>query len=431
MNHDDTELLRRLASATPVTDSQVARFDLRDAETELLEEIMATTTDTVDDPGADSARVLDLHGQPSGPDRRHAGFRVAVAAAAVAALAGGLLLTRGDSSGGGDVGGTGVASPGASDDVELPRLMPGDVPDDLEITDFHLYGQWSSWDYLAAFGHASETAGELPVVDLNIRWDVANEDSGSGASPGLTAGAPVRGHDGFACAGTACADVGPGVQASIEWTERPGTEFSMTSPSLTVEQLVAIADGLEIGGHDVGEDDVSGASFVIGADEVHLGALPDDVTVELADLGRRTYAFEGPPTPMDLDADGKLIGPHPAPDFLHFTYRAAEPTEQMSVAVEPGEGFDIAARLADEGGEPIDDVRGHPAWAFTLPPDSGFDMERRSIVWEEEPGVLVTIETFGTDYDHDVLRDVAESMHLASDAEWEELLDVSDTQGNI
>jgi hypothetical protein len=134
---------------------------------------------------------------------------------------------------------------------------------------------------------------------------------------------------------------------------------------------------------------------------------------------------------VTYDENGQRTTPYPPPDFLHFTYRAADPTEALTIAIENGQGVDIAARLAEGGGERIDDVRGHPAWAFTLPPDGGgWEVERRSIVWEEQPGVLVTIETFGTEYDHDVLRDVAEGMHLASDAEWQGLLDVSDAQGS-
>jgi hypothetical protein len=405
---NDDELDRLVATSAPITEGQVASLDLRDAEIELMEEIMATTT-----------REVRLVGEPRPPRPRLTGFRIAAAAAAVVAVvAAGVAISGQDDSGSVDTGSTTPAG------TELPYLVPDHLPAGLSLAGAHALGQPTWYDNTVVYGRPA--AEGLPDVDLTVSWVNANDEATHGSS---TAYSPVtvRGHDGYACSGAACAGVGPGVQAAVEWTERAGKFFYLASPTLTVEQLVAIADGLVIGGHVDDEDGPRGAVFVIGLDEVNLGTVPDDLPAPLEELGRRDYRMDLSRPTIPIDVDGSLspaeMGP---PDMVHLDYRLDDPTGALTVEVEPGEDFDLADTVAIGAGEPIADVRGHPAWSITLPPGPGFDVERRSIVWQEAPGVVVAIETFGTDYDVDVLRDVAESLRPATDAEWQDMVDTAE-----
>jgi hypothetical protein len=217
----------------------------------------------------------------------------------------------------------------------------------------------------------------------------------------------VHGKSGHACSDAECAVLGPGVRSGVEWTERPGMVLKLASPSLTVEQLTAIADGLTIDG-----------------DDVALGTVPDDLPVALDELARRHTGAPGTITELRLDAQGHIVGDLPPRDFVDIRFRLADPTGWLNVMIEPGDEFDLAHKLATGLAEPIADVRGHPAWSITLPPGpGGWDIERRSILWQETPGVLVTLETGGTTYDVGVLRDVAEGLRPATDAEWQAMVD--------
>jgi hypothetical protein len=406
---NDDELDRMLAHAAPITDGQVAALGLRDAETELMEEIMATTPTEV--------RLARTTGGPA-RGRRLRYRLVAVGAVAAAAAAAVLLVHDGTD-------GRHMAEAGsirAADGTELPFLVPDDLPAGLRPASVAEHGQPEAWDVVALFGHATD--GDLPTVDLVISWMNANEDSTMVPDTGLDP-VTVRGHDGRACSGAACSAYGPGVQAAIEWTEQPGKAFSMTSPSLTADQLVAIADGLAITGHDAPPGSPPPGT-VVGADDVRLGELPDGLPGPLDALGAREHK-SGEIRPIEVPDSvppgwsDDVVGP---PDFLHVDYRLADPTGALTLAIEPGDAADIAAQVATDDAQPVDDVRGHPAWSATVPPGSGGgDVERRRLLWQEEPGVVVAVETFGTDYDLDVLRDVAESLRPASTAEWQALRD--------
>jgi hypothetical protein len=371
-----------------------------------MEEIMATTT-----------REVRLVGEPRPPRPRHTGFRIA-AAATVAVIAAGVALNGQDDSGS-------TAIPGAPIPIgttDLPRLVPDDVPDGYHPITVAEYGQLGELGKSVYLGHT--TGGGLPVADLTISW--GNEDGpfdpAAPSDPDLDP-VSVRGHDGFSCSGDACAVYGPGVQAGIEWSEHEDQPFRLTSPSLTVDQLVAVADGLVISGHDQPPEGPP-PSFAVDLDEVEVGPLPDDLPVPLDELGRSDY--EGPDPIVSVNGHWEPIPD--LRDFVEVVYWTRDLSKGLGVIVEPGQQFDLAGKLAATDAEPIADVRGHPAWAVTLPAGSGFSPgsfftreERRQIFWQEEPGVIVTIETVGRALDDDVLRDVAESLHALTDAEWDAL----------
>jgi hypothetical protein len=436
---NDDELDRMVAAAAPIADGQVASLGLRDAEIELMEEIMATTTNDTD---------VGVAREPRPPWRRRVTYRVAAAAAVAVVVTAGVVSMLGpdDDDGGRSETGGGMTAVGTTD---LPRLIPDEVPDGLHPITVAEYGQLNPLAKSAYYGHAVD--GGLPVVDLTVAW--ANEDGpgefgepshpddgyacpddeceaydpvepGEPSHPDLEP-TPVRGHDGYACAGDACTVYGPGVQAGVEWWEHEDQPFRLTSPSLTVEQLVAVADGLVITGHDSPPEGPP-PSFVVDLDEVDLGTLPDDLPVPLDELGRSDY--EGP-DPI-VWQNGRWEPIPDLRDYVLIDYMSRDLMASLSVTVEPGQAFDLAGKLAATAAEPIADVRGRPAWAVTLPPGSGdvppWDEEHRRIFWQEEPGVIVTIETSGTDVDEGVLRGVAESLQPATDAEWEDLLAESD-----
>jgi hypothetical protein len=305
----------------------------------------------------------------------------------------------------------------ATGTTELPRLVPDHLPAGLELSQIGQHGSQTWLDNSVFYGHRQP--GEAPVVDLTISWVSANE--GSSTDVPDYPPATVRGHDGRSCAGAECAGIfGAGAQAGLAWTEAPGKWFYVSSPSLSVEQLTVIADGLVIGDHDApsGWD----PSTVIGVNEVNLGTLPADLPVPLDEVGRRNYKPEpGTSPPIVVGTDGS-VPPQPA-DFIDLWYRQADdPTAALHVSVMPGDDLDIVGGLTGRTAEPIADVRGHPAQSVTLPVGTeGWDVERRRIVWQEAPDVVVMVETFGTPYDVDVLRDVAESLRPATDAEWQAL----------
>jgi hypothetical protein len=425
MNDDHFELRRRLASATPVTDSQVAALDLRDAETELLEEIMATTTDTSGTP------EVDLHSRPPEVDRRHVGFRLAVAAAAVAVLGTAAVVGLGGDNGKG-VSDAPVGAAGRPDGQwgpgELPRLVPTDVPAGLELTDVYDSGQASEHDYVAYFGH--EVDGELPVVDLAISWSNANEESTLGPPSGWGQ-VGVRDGDGYSCSGSLCEQtLGSNVAGGLRWTESPGKSFDLASPSMTVEQLVAIAEGLTITDQP-NPDPTFPPERLVLIDDVQLGSVPADLPVRLDELDRHDY--RGPLTVTEVQGDPE-DQPDLPPDFYHFTYRPPseeEVDEALMVEIEPASPAVVAGALAVEGpGEAIE-VRGKPGWALTLPAGpAGWDIERTALVWQETPASMVRIETWGVDLGTDDLVEVAESLTTVTDAEYDEMAAVSDDWPN-
>lgn len=73
---NDDELDRLVAGLAPMRDKRVVRLDLRDAEDDLLEDIMATTTTRVS---------LRGHPAPDGPQRRRHRLRTAFAVGTIAA----------------------------------------------------------------------------------------------------------------------------------------------------------------------------------------------------------------------------------------------------------------------------------------------------------------------------------------------------------
>ncbi|HEV7721245.1 MAG TPA: hypothetical protein VGO60_08170 [Iamia sp.] len=285
-----------------------------------------------------------------------------------------------------------MTSPGTT--TELPRLIPdaGDLPDGLQLSS--AYGDQEFWG-------ESTTYGRL----LAIEWTHSGRGSGIEPSPDLGP-TTVRGHQGHTCAGGVCAQLGlKGVEAGLEWTERPGMQIYLASPSLTAEQLAGIAEGLVVHGNGVS-----------------VGTLPAGVP----ELGERSR------TAVIPDEEGDGGGQVMRRTDVEVVYRLGDPSGALRVQTADGDAAALADELGDEA-TPSADVRGHAAWAATLPPgsvhpsDSGtWNVERRRIFWQEAPGVVATVETWDTDYDLDVLRDVAEGLRAATDGEWAEMLVATD-----
>ena len=195
------------------------------------------------------------------------------------------------------------------------------------------------------------------------------------------------------------------------WEEAEGLTVSVASRTLDVDQLVSIAEGLAVDAD---------------ARTVDIGSLPDGLPgplepVAAAGVDEVTFG-----DPRDRPA-GEASRP---PD----TWRPTCPTSTSSsdnafVAEISGDAADLAVLRWASGATTATEVRGHPGWSGSheLP---GFDDGEgivpgsqgplSALVWEEAPGVLVLVQTFGPSEDE--ARAMAESLRPATDDEWARML---------
>jgi hypothetical protein len=222
---NDDELDRLVANAAPVRDSRVAALDLRDAEDDLLEEIMATTTTRV-----------SLRGGPSpdgdGPQRARHRLRSALAIGTVAAatIAVFVVITRDDK----DVV---TETPSKQPTTTLPTTVtvtPGisteplvalPIPDEYELVS-------AGEDTTDAGGQTYTVEYRLKEIDLDRNFSgfvitttvdpdgsVWESLGGAGEDDGLE----VRGHDAVweGAAGT----------IYVNWQESDGVVVTVSSSS--------------------------------------------------------------------------------------------------------------------------------------------------------------------------------------------------------
>jgi hypothetical protein len=310
---DDEELDQVVAATDPIGDARVASLDLRDAETELMEEIMAP-----------SASEVILTADLPAPFRRRRRRRVLVAAAAVVAVAGATVTVLALRSGSDDKG-------SKPDDVstqavvELPRLIADPAPEGFDPPIIDAPSQIPPRDangvpvpagYLRLYG---DVGAEEPSSDLVVEVAPYTDATPTRFLPGNEHMDPVtvRGHDGLACHGASCGTNSFGASAAVGWEERPGLEIVLRSRALEVDQLRTIAEGLSVDG-----------------DEVVLGALPPGLPGPLDDVGRLPYGawagldattYQDPGIRLTYGRDlegGPLETMHPA--VISLTVRAGD-----------------------------------------------------------------------------------------------------------
>lgn len=390
---NDHELDRLVASATHVRDGWVDGFDLRAAEDELLEEIMATTD--MDPPvplapaPSDGPSPFDREaGRFDGrPDRRR--FRLAVALGAAAAVLVGVVLMR---STGGDGDRDGADEPGdvgTSADQAVAPMIVDPLPDGFEVglitPEEGLAPEPLPDEEVDTWVHGDLTeAGLTNDVVISVEPSAPSvevEPEGEGVGGALGEPVTVRGKEGTLCSFgpplTACE---PGVQLTgVSWTESPDLYITVQSRTFDREQVLAIAEGLRVEGTTV-----------------ELGDMPSGVTKppEVAELDNELVSD-------DLITGASYMVTYGSPDGRSF-----------SVTTGPE---DEARRLYDLwlSGPRDDQVQGHAASVEDM---GGI----HTLTWSPVPGQVVELMTDGT-LDEATARQLAELVRPATDAEWADL----------
>jgi hypothetical protein len=219
----------------------------------------------------------------------------------------------------------------------------------------------------------------------------------------------VRGHEGLV-------DDALPFATTVYWEEAEGFTIGLASRTLAVDQLVAIAEGLAVDGE---------------ARTVDLGPLPDALPGRLAlvadaDIQAATFELQGTGLPLEESTAGHVAAYQPD----HYT-----PFGNAFVATFAGDEADLAVLRWSLGATTATDVRGHAGWSgsYALP---GFDDGEgivpgstgplSAVVWEESPGVLVLVQTFGSGLDE--TRAMAESLRPATDDEWARMLRLGESR---
>lgn len=353
---NDHELDRLVATATHVRDSWVDGFDLRAAEDELLEEIMATT----DSDAPDLAGVEPPPSEPAPFASRPGRFKLAVAIGVAAALVVGIVLVRSL----GDDGDSDEGRVGTSQHLPIQPMIADPVPEGHEVNlVFPEQGpepmEGSDEIDTVMFGERTETALNDDVVIFVEPTPPDGEIVGG--SP-----VPVRGQE-----GTVSGDTG---NIELSWTEPSGVHLTVLSHTFDREQVRVIAEGLEVDGTTV-----------------ELGAMPEGVPMppKVAELAR----FGGPGYDVSyMPTDPDLAGP-----TYQVTTRAVDEDDRVYELWLRGPRTDGQVRgadlgLLDEGGEVLD------------------------LAWEPVTGQVVEVLAQGVDEAE--ARAFAETIRPATDAEW-------------
>ena len=371
---NDHQLDQLVATAALVDDGWVGTLDLRDAESELMEEIVSTPRTSVptgptetpmpgapEPPAAPTAEELaPFRGAP----RRRRRVRVAVGAAAavvIAALAVGALLTRDAGEGDGDdqvwaAAGSGVVPAildPALDGYEVALASDGDGSPTPPAEG----GPPNTWVY----GDLSDTG---VANDIVIR--VAPQAPGGTI---LSEPVTVRGTQGSLCSpGPTQCDFGNNI-TGVSWTDPSGIYLEVESRTYDADQVLAIAEGL-----------------VVEGGSATLGVMPAGVAT--------------PPQVAVLNDDWTTAHEvaYRAPDGGAVSVSTRAQTDPMRI-------YDLWRSGPRDGGE----VNGHPA--------SVEDIDGSYIVtWEPAAGQLVWILTNGMD--EAAALDAAAAVRPATPAEW-------------
>jgi hypothetical protein len=323
---------------------------------------------------------------------------LAAAAVTTVALGAGTIAVLADSeSDGGDPVATATS---------VPRLIPDVVPDGLrpagvielptddagaQTQAVSLYGDPGAIDPFAVSDLAVVTAaGPLPR-------DLGGET------------VAVRGHEGFV------EDALP-FKTSVFWEEAEGFTIGLSSRTLDNDQLVAIAEGL-----DVDAD----------AQTVEIGPLPDALPGPLLPVASTDTEV----VMFGLQAAGLLLDEATTGHLAAYQPEGYTPFGSAIVATFTGDATDLAVLRWLVGTTTATDVRGHPGWSgsYELP---GFDDGEgivpgsrgplSALVWEEAPGVLVLVQTFGPGPDE--ARAMAESLRPAVGDEWARMLRLGESR---
>jgi hypothetical protein len=402
----DDLLDRVLADAAAVRDAQVASLRLGDAEAELLREIMATDPTEIDIGGGLAPR--------KDARRRHrTGSRTALGAVAAAAVVVAAVLVAG---GGGDDPEDQSPDVAAQAPPEVPRLLADVVPEGYEL---------ESTEDGPHEGQEGVDRELLEQIRIAHRWflygDADAEDPFESSDLLITASSyspavfddtfrmgpgervEVRGHEGLSCPPDSCHGA-----TTVSWTEDRGFDISLASRSINQSQLLAIAEGLEV-----------------GDGRIELGFLPSDLPGPLDELSR-----PGGQTP-DPDAVFHAAN-YSQPSRTPSRPGVVDDRPSLRISATEGDAFTLLSEVVQHESHRRIEVRGHDGWLMSSPaqppvtlPGGGYTYWPASIAlsWEEQPGVIVSVVAAGSPRltAEDLLR-IAESLRPATDEEWESAL---------
>jgi hypothetical protein len=329
---------------------------------------------------------------PAGPPRslRPVATVVATVVSAVALVAGTVAIRAAADDG---------RDPAATS-TTVPRLVADLVPDGLRplgVVELPTDEAGAPTQTISLYG--DPTAGDpFAVSDLAVLTGAVPLSSDQ-----VGEAVTVRGHDGLV-------DEASPLATTVYWEEDEGFTVALASRTLDVHQLVAIAEGLAI--------DADGRT-------VDVGPLPDALPGPLAPVGsadieETRFGMQGARLPLDESTAGHVAAYQPDEYGLF---------ESALVATFTGDATSLTVLRWLGGATTATDVRGHPGWSgsYELP---GFDDGEgivpgsqgplSAVVWEEAPGVLVLVQTFGPSLDE--ARAMAESLRQTTDDEWARML---------
>ncbi|HEV7760958.1 MAG TPA: hypothetical protein VGO78_18260 [Acidimicrobiales bacterium] len=259
------------------------------------------------------------------------------------------------------------------------------------------------------YGDAAASVGyPFAASDLVVNvWDASELTTdaaaqATGALDGLTGtvDATVRGHAALVCAPPSCTVDGDVDVTTLWWHETDDVEVVLASRSLTVDQVVAIANGL-----------------TIDQEDVTLGALPAGLPGPLDEVGR----LHDTAVAATRDAVAHWVGYIDPADatgrFVDVTTLAGDGAELMALVWELGADEQVSVRgqdgwlaVADSG---VVDAGGATVGAGA---QAAAGVPQIDLIWQEASGVLVHVTSLGVSQDQ--VLDLVESLHAASDDEW-------------
>lgn len=233
---NDHDLDRLVASTAPVRDAWLDGLDLRDAESELMEEIMATGNPALPSsaPSTDEGAPAEVPSPFDHPPhsvrtpRRTRRFRLAVGIGLVAATLVGVVLVR-STTGNGDDGTVHAAS-----EPTISPMIADPLPDGFAVN--LVYPEEGSDPPSVSPGPANTSVyGDLTTTaitdDVVIKTAPSEPDGDV-----LGEDVPVRGAQGTLCSpGPNQCDFGNNV-TGVGWTEGPGLYISVESRTTTASR---------------------------------------------------------------------------------------------------------------------------------------------------------------------------------------------------
>lgn len=254
------------------------------------------------------------------------------------------------------------------------------------------------------YGNASAAASTSPFATSDLVanvWDASEVSAEAGeaaqisALDGLanTASASVRGHGASVCAAPDCAADANADVTTVWWHETDTVEVVLASRTLTVAQILAVAETLEIDAEGV----------------ISLGVLPDGLPGPLAELGRLHDDTVAATREAVAHWVGYVDPSNPTGRFVDITTLAGDSAELMALVWELG-------------AQTVVQVRGQDGW---LAVGAGAQVQaagtqsRIELVWQEESGVLVHVTALGVEQDE--LLGLVANLETASADEWTDI----------